>query len=309
MKRIIPDPEKYFKEFKDKFIEVDLLDVEKDIRRDQQFLVVSYIEPDPSFAALWENLCTEFFLMQAGGKILEECVKGGDWNFYHYKYKEFKEINYEELRKEFNERYGEEYDSIRMCKFFQAFPSLKQAQKYANELAKNNKMFDIYIQEVGKWVPFKPSPEMCKDSSYTDERMNKVMHAHLYHKSKAKEYMQARKQYLIEKAIKDGAKPKTIQEKFDRLDITSRLQETRIDELKMKKENEGKQYLKELIEIEMQTDMKDQLDPETVLQVTKDPAKVLDVMRARLKRYKEYEARIKQKEKELEEREAKLNSK
>jgi len=309
MKRIIPDPEKYFKEFKDKFIEVDLLDVEKDIRRDQQFLVVSYIEPDPSFAALWENLCTEFFLMQAGGKILEECVKGGDWNFYHYKYKEFKEINYEELRKEFNERYGEEYDSIRMCKFFQAFPSLKQAQKYANELAKNNKMFDIYIQEVGKWVPFKPSPEMCKDSSYTDERMNKVMHAHLYHKSKAKEYMQARKQYLIEKAIKDGAKPKTIQEKFNRLDITSRLQETRIDELKMKKENEGKQYLKELIEIEMQTDMKDQLDPETVLQVTKDPAKVLDVMRARLKRYKEYEARIKQKEKELEEREAKLNSK
>src|SRR5690606_23737679 len=309
MKRIILDPEKYFKEFKDKFIEVDLLDVEKDIRRDQQFLVVSYIEPDPSFAALWENLCTEFFLMQAGGKILEECVKGGDWNFYHYKYKEFKEINYEELRKEFNERYGEEYDSIRMCKFFQAFPSLKQAQKYANELAKNNKMFDIYIQEVGKWVPFKPSPEMCKDSSYTDERMNKVMHAHLYHKSKAKEYMQARKQYLIEKAIKDGAKPKTIQEKFNRLDITSRLQETRIDELKMKKENEGKQYLKELIEIEMQTDMKDQLDPETVLQVTKDPAKVLDVMRARLKRYKEYEARIKQKEKELEEREAKLNSK
>lgn len=309
MKRIIPDPEKYFKEFKDKFIEVDLLDIEKDIRRDQQFLVVSYIEPDPSFAALWENLCTEFFLMQAGGKILEECVKGGDWNFYHYKYKEFKEINYEELRKEFNERYGEEYDSIRMCKFFQAFPSLKQAQKYANELAKNNKMFDIYIQEVGKWVPFKPSPEMCKDSSYTDERMNKVMHAHLYHKSKAKEYMQARKQYLIEKAIKDGAKPKTIQEKFNRLDITSRLQETRIDELKMKKENEGKQYLKELIEIEMQTDMKDQLDPETVLQVTKDPAKVLDVMRARLKRYKEYEARIKQKEKELEEREAKLNSK
>jgi len=306
MNRIIPDPEEYFKEYKNKFIEVDLLEIEKDIRKDQQYIVVSYVEPDPSFASLWECLCTENFLKQIGDKIYEQCIKQNDWNFYYQKYKEFKEINYEPLRKEFEEKYGEEYDSIRICKFYQAFPSLKQAQKFANSLVKNNKLFDVYIQEMGKWVPFKPTSQMCKESTHTDEKMNKVMHAHIYHKNKAKEYLQARKQVLLEKAIKEGAKPKTAYEKFDKLNISNHVKDDSKIDLKMNSTNDSKKFLQELIDVELQSENKDILNPDFVLQISNDPNKVIEVLKSRMQRYKAFENQLKEKENELNMKEKKM---
>lgn len=320
IERIPPDVEKYFEEFKNKFIEVDLLHIEEDVKPDQKWYVMSFVEADPSFAALNESFCTEKFLEHFGARILEECVQGKhDWNFYHRKYKEFKTVNFTTLRNEFKKRYGNHYDSIRMLKFYRAFKTKKEAQTYAANKAKNNKFFDIVIIEAGKWAPYKPTQEMCKDTEWVDERMNKLMHSHIYHKQQALNYLEARKQYHLEKSLnskkisfdtinllkqkyqsENRFSSENHLEKYVNNDNQKQIYEKEYhDTVALKMKDTTPNNIKALIDIEMQTDNIDILDPETVLNVTKDPAKALKVLNARLKRYKEFEENIKIKEKEL----------
>jgi hypothetical protein len=53
--------------------------------------------------------------------------------------------------------------------------SEKQARKMADEIKKKDKYFDIFIGEVGKWLPWNPDPLTVKDAEYRDKRETNIM--------------------------------------------------------------------------------------------------------------------------------------
>jgi len=298
--RQILDPELYYQEHKDTFIDVDLLDEDHDVPKSQAWAVVSFVEPDPCFAQLKEVHDTLEFHKQFGDKILKHVIKKKDYRFYYDRYKEFKILNYKSLKQSFEKKYGTTYDMMRQYKLYGCYPSEEAANKRASKIAKNNNFHSIFVQQTGFWVPFNPPEELCKDSKSRDERMNKIMHAHIWNKKRMNEYVQGRKQALIEKTMKDaGAKrhrsetengvevpepdkrtltDKELEEEFERLDPSYTI------DMMQSSKTEEKKILKDLVETEIKLDNADIINPEFAKKVGVDKSLINKIEKAKAER-------------------------
>jgi len=111
-----------------------------------------------------------------------------------------------------------------------AFASYDEACAYAKKLQSVDEYFNVFVGEMGKWLPFDPNPdsEAVKDSEYANQQLNTMMKSYMENQEKAKIYHEQRKNEMVRKNILDNLtirqenldevknklkKAKTIQEK------------------------------------------------------------------------------------------------
>lgn len=87
-----------------------------------------------------------------------------------------------------------------------AFPTYDEACEYAKKLQTIDPYFNVFVGEMGKWLPFDPNPdsEVVKNSEYANEQLNNMMKSYMENQEKAKIYHEQRKNEMVRKNIMDN---------------------------------------------------------------------------------------------------------
>jgi len=83
------------------------------------------------------------------------------------------------------------------------YDTYEDAKKRADFLRNIDSNINVYVGEVGKWLPFEDNPENAKDHDYQNKRLNSMMKGYLENQEKAKEFHEQRKNEMIMRTIKE----------------------------------------------------------------------------------------------------------
>ncbi len=88
------------------------------------------------------------------------------------------------------------------------FSTLDAASEHAKKLQGVDPAFNVFVGEMGKWLPFDPNPdsECVKDSEYANEQLNTMMKSYLENQEKAKIFHEQRKNESIRDNIVNNIK-------------------------------------------------------------------------------------------------------
>jgi hypothetical protein len=121
------------------------------------------------------------------------------------KYKDFLFAKQEELDK----RYYEEHDyqtSIRGLKVRGVYDTLKEAQHRAKEIQRNDRSFNVYIGQVGYWLPWDPQPSKIANQEYLEQGLNDLVHKYQDNQKAKEQHFQENIDYVREQAAKQAEK-------------------------------------------------------------------------------------------------------
>ena len=92
---------------------------------------------------------------------------------------------------------------VRGIKIRGVYNTYEEAEKRANSIRNFDSKSNVYIGEVGKWLPFIDNPEYATDENYANKELNKLMKSYREEQEMAKEYHEKRKQEMVDQALKE----------------------------------------------------------------------------------------------------------
>jgi hypothetical protein len=91
------------------------------------------------------------------------------------KYEDFSYSNTLALTKEFGEE-NEFLTSVRGIKVRGVYDTQKEANIRAKVLQRMDNNFNVFVGQVGYWLPWDPNPDEIKDQEYGESELNNLMH-------------------------------------------------------------------------------------------------------------------------------------
>jgi len=89
-------------------------------------------------------------------------------------YTDFLYTNQTQLDQEFHE--GQDFKtSVRGIKVRGVYQNLKEAQYRASALQKRDPNFNVYVGQVGYWLPWDPEPDNIEDQEYAEPELNNLV--------------------------------------------------------------------------------------------------------------------------------------
>lgn len=92
--------------------------------------------------------------------------------------------------------------TLRSVKIRGVFDSEEKAKAHAAKLQKKDKYFDVFVGEVGKWLPWDPDPHSVSKMKYGDKKMQKLADAQQKKQQDKLNELVGRKKELIDKKSK-----------------------------------------------------------------------------------------------------------
>lgn len=86
--------------------------------------------------------------------------------------------------------------SIRGLKIRGTFDTLKEAEVRAQVLKKIDDRFNVYVAQVGCWVPFSPNPDDIENQEYAETQLNTLMKNYKENQDKKDLFYEERKREL-----------------------------------------------------------------------------------------------------------------
>lgn len=121
--------------------------------------------------------------------------------------------------KDLEDKYNETVDfqtSMRGIKVRGTYDTLKEAQVRAKVLQRRDKNFNVFVGQVGYWLPWDPSTEDIKDQEYQEDQLNQLMKKYNENVDEKEEYYEQEKQEKIKKARQENRKKnKTDKSEFE----------------------------------------------------------------------------------------------
>jgi hypothetical protein len=106
--------------------------------------------------------------------------------------------------KNFKQEDGKKPVTMSTMKVRGSYETYEEAKKRADFLRNIDPNVNVYVGEVGKWLPFDDDPEHAKDHDYQNKRLNEMMKGYLENQEKAKEFHEQRKNEMIMKTLKEN---------------------------------------------------------------------------------------------------------
>jgi hypothetical protein len=85
-----------------------------------------------------------------------------------------------------------------------SFETYDEACLHAKKLQAVDESFNVFVGEVGKWLPFNPDPDSIKDFEYANNELNEMMKGYAANQERAKLFHEQRKNEMIQKSINDN---------------------------------------------------------------------------------------------------------
>jgi hypothetical protein len=136
------------------------------------------------------------------------------------------------------------------------FATYELACEHSKKLQNIDTYFNVFVGEMGKWLPFDPNPEEIKDSEYANEQLNTLMKSYLENQEKAKIFHEQRKNEMVRQNIVENLSIR----KDNLSDIKKKYHKTKHSDDKTNMENTIKTLEEEIEKMELKkTDLDDQL--------------------------------------------------
>jgi hypothetical protein len=84
------------------------------------------------------------------------------------------------------------------------YNTMEEAKKRCEQIRQFDKVFNVFVGEVGSWLPWDDDPESAEEAVYAEEKLNQLMKSFKEQQVKAKEYHELRKQQQVEQSIKSS---------------------------------------------------------------------------------------------------------
>ena len=139
-------------------------DFEKSVKKYHKFLNYISFKYDFNFEELMDEFSS--FIKEEKHNLLDTTIEDD--------YKTFLERQGDKLTEEFKELHGFQTNT-RGIKIRGSFPTAEEAQLRAKLLSEKDKTHNIYVGEVGKWMPFNPDMFKTGKVVYAEEELNSIM--------------------------------------------------------------------------------------------------------------------------------------
>ena len=253
-------PEKILKDKKiflfEKFLKH--FDTDESVKKFSQFLNFISYKYDLDFAKIMSDF-DEFFKSEKD-KLSDTTILD--------KYKNFLDSKEEELQNEFD-TLNDFKTNVRGVKIRGSFQTQEEAQLRCRMLREIDPNHDIYVGQVGMWMPFDPDAYRTGNVEYMEDELNHLMHEKNKSEEIAKRTFQKRVKDSKRKAIEENIKiskesgnklTQTINEEGDLIGVGVN---TRLNQLKNKEEVSSADIRQELFEGEnIRTKDYDKKNPE-----------------------------------------------
>ena len=77
------------------------------------------------------------------------------------------------------------------------FETIEIAKMEATRLMQNDSTFDIFLVEVGKWLPIPPDKQMIESQEYQDNFLNEIIQGHIKNNELGNKMFEERKSELM----------------------------------------------------------------------------------------------------------------
>ena len=187
----------YFQKF------INQYDFTKSINKYSEFLQFISYKYNIDFNKLNKDM--EEFVIEEKEKLKESDIDN--------EYKTFLDINEEKLQNEYNE-INEFQTNTRGIKVRGSFDSQQEAEMKCKMLREKDPAHDVYVGQVGMWMPFHPEAYKTGKVEYLEKELNELMHKKKQNdeiskddfKQRVKNAKQKAIEENIEKATKEGNK-------------------------------------------------------------------------------------------------------
>jgi hypothetical protein len=101
--------------------------------------------------------------------------------------------------------------SLSAVKVRGVFSKIEDAKLHAENLRKKDPYFDIYVGEMGKWLPLDPDPNTIEEEQYQEKELNHIISNYKKARDESKTIYDERKKEMMQKiAIEEQEKMKAV---------------------------------------------------------------------------------------------------
>ena len=122
-------------------------------------------------------------------------------------YEKYMLVNRQRLEDEFHKQNNFQ-TSMHGLKVRGVYSTQEQANARAKALNKKDPYFNVYVADVGEWLPWDPAPEEIKDQEYQNNDLNKLMQSYKENAAKRDEFFEEDKRQKVAKAMAETAAAK-----------------------------------------------------------------------------------------------------
>jgi hypothetical protein len=117
-------------------------------------------------------------------------------------YEKYMMMNRQRLEDEFHKQNNFQ-TTMHGLKVRGVYSNQEQATARAKALNKKDPYFNVYVADVGEWLPWDPEPEEVKDQEYQNDDLNKLMQSYKENAAKRDEFFEEDKRQKMAKAAAD----------------------------------------------------------------------------------------------------------
>lgn len=196
----------------------DYLDVDPPVRG-QKYVSLSYLCPEDilddknvfvfeeflkgfssQMAMLFDNLAQKY----PDDKPLIDTIRENNLDLFdgkelQEKYRFFYKTNAASLEEVFHER-NNFRTTIRGIKVRGVYANKKEGEAHIMKLKAHDKHHNIWLGEVGAWLPFADNPNEVENQTYPEESLNKLMKEYMKNREMSKEYFEKRHDEVLKNA-------------------------------------------------------------------------------------------------------------
>ena len=225
--------------------EEDFLEVDPQVRG-QNYCCISFVSPENILAnkEIWK---LNKFLgnMQTRYKNLEQIAKkhipdtelanclvpefSHDFEKLQERYKDFLYVNNDSLESEFYEK-NEFKTTVRGVKVRGSYDTLQEAQAKAKKLQQTDRNFNVYIGQVGYWLPWDPNPHSVENQEYAEPELNNLVKEYRKNQEKKDAHFAENLDYAKEQAEKQKKEKAEQQNKLENNDESTVSEENVVTE-------------------------------------------------------------------------------
>lgn len=199
-------------------LEKDFLENDPPIRG-QNYVCLSFVSPDK----ILEN--KNLFLVK---KYLENLLKEKNINLdedylnnISDKYEDFLFNNREKYSREFDEK-NDFKTSVRGIKIRGVYDTIQEAESRAKHFQSIDKYFNVFVGQVGYWLPWDPNPDSLENQEYGEKDLNELVKKYQENKDAKDKHFRENVDYIKSQAQKkletSNKNEESIEKSFDEKD-------------------------------------------------------------------------------------------
>lgn len=185
------------------FLETD------DAIRGQNYVCLSFVSPEKVLKNKEVFIQHHFLKKMAENYDLDQ-------NQLEEKYKDFVYANGEQLEEIFYKE-NDFQTTVRGLKVRGVYDTLKEAQIRAKVLQRKDKNFNVFVGQVGYWLPWDPNPHKVDNQEYFESEMNNLVKKYKENQENKEIHFRENIEYVKEQASKklEEEKKKALEDKLE----------------------------------------------------------------------------------------------